>query len=166
MFRAPRRCPTIVGALASVSLALATTGLIAAPADAAAAAVSPKLACSEHTTYFGFIPDHGYKFAPGGFCLSDGTTRLAFQSDGNLVLYKSSTVLWASNTATTAGWIGLQTDGNVVIYNSNSKALWASKTGGHGYDNYAIQLTSGAAKITAYNNTYGSLVIHQLWRVS
>jgi large repetitive protein len=58
------------------------------------------------------------------------STRLVFQTDGNLVIQRVDTgaTLWASGTAGhTSATLALQADGNLVIYNG-STALWASST--------------------------------------
>lgn len=67
---------------------------------------------------------------PGDFVdSSNGTYRLLFQMDGNLVLlHLPSTVLFASDTAGLDGdkaW--MQADGNFVIY-ADDDPLWASNT--------------------------------------
>lgn len=58
-----------------------------------------------------------------------GADRLVNQTDGNIVLYKGNTPVWASNTFTpgTSGQIVLQSDGNLVLY-KNSSAVWASNS--------------------------------------
>src|SRR5262249_37638484 len=64
-----------------------------------------------------------------------GASKLAFQADGNLVLYASrggkDAPIWASNTAgqgvTT---LALQDDCNLVLYDAAGKPHWASGTAG------------------------------------
>jgi hypothetical protein len=59
-----------------------------------------------------------------------GTTRLAMQTDGNLVLYQGSTAL--KNTATTgrgAARVIVQDDGNLVVYSAAGSPLWARSYG-------------------------------------
>ena len=71
---------------------------------------------------------------PGGMLTSsDGRFRLAYQGDGNLVLYKwDGAALWSSKTAgTVAGMAAMQGDGNFVIYSGGGTALWSSKTAGN-----------------------------------
>jgi Protein of unknown function (DUF4241) len=58
---------------------------------------------------------------------------LAYQDDGNLVLYPydEDRAVWASNThGTSVGECVLQQDGNLVIYNREGYAVWASGTNG------------------------------------
>jgi hypothetical protein len=62
---------------------------------------------------------------------------LAYQSDGNLVLYRTSlfgppTPEWASDTAgTSPGLAAMQDDGNFVIYDGSGNAVWSSQTEGN-----------------------------------
>lgn len=60
----------------------------------------------------------------------DGRFRLAMQSDGNLVLYYGTSVLWASMTFGSGHFMSFQADGNLVIYNA-SAAVWSTGTDGH-----------------------------------
>lgn len=62
-----------------------------------------------------------------------GGAWLSYQSDGNLVVYRSDgTPLWASHTAgTSPGSVTMQHDGNLVIYDAGGRPLWASHTSGH-----------------------------------
>jgi RHS repeat-associated protein len=60
----------------------------------------------------------------------DGQFRLIMQTDGNLVIYGPSGVVWASNTSGANCRLVLQGDGNLVIYNGNNVATWASATSG------------------------------------
>lgn len=62
---------------------------------------------------------------------SNGEYVFAYQSDGNLVLYKNQTPIWASNTGgQPAGLAVLQSDGNLVVYGERDRVAWASNTGG------------------------------------
>jgi hypothetical protein len=58
--------------------------------------------------------------------------RLAFQTDGNLVIYNSANrALWATGTDNSgANKFSIQADGNVVLY-KDSTPLWASNTAGN-----------------------------------
>ncbi|MBV9099995.1 MAG: hypothetical protein JO198_02995 [Candidatus Dormibacteraeota bacterium] len=68
---------------------------------------------------------------PGQY-LTSSATKFIMQTDGNLVAYYGSVVLWSSNTGghSVVGVI-LQTDGNLVIYDTSYQAIWSSGTGGH-----------------------------------
>ncbi len=58
-----------------------------------------------------------------------GGTKLAMQTDGNLVLYKNGTPLWNTVTNGNPGArLILQTDGNMVVYGSDDAVLWSSYT--------------------------------------
>jgi hypothetical protein len=57
----------------------------------------------------------------------DGRFVLLLQSDGNLVEYTASGVLWQTNTSGYPGaWLGVQGDGNVVLYTSSNVPLWST----------------------------------------
>lgn len=61
----------------------------------------------------------------------NGTYRLTYQPDGNVVLYKGSAALWASGTnGKSTGVTIMQPDGNLVIYDNAGHAVWASNTWG------------------------------------
>ena len=58
---------------------------------------------------------------------------LAYQSDGNLVLYRSDGFpIWATMTNGTApGYAAMQDDGNFVIYDAGGTPIWHTNTWGH-----------------------------------
>ncbi len=76
-----------------------------------------------------------YNYSPGGWCMTDGTSEVVWQSDGNLVWYDiaDSHVFWKSDTCTSCTWTDLtgsyrlsfQLDGNIVIYTRSGHVLWA-----------------------------------------
>lgn len=71
-----------------------------------------------------------------GWSWQDPTGRytLAFQSDGNLVLYEDEHphALWDSHTwGTDAHWLVMQGDGNLVLYNNSGTARWHTNTWGN-----------------------------------
>ncbi len=71
----------------------------------------------------------------------NGTYRLIYQGDGNLVLYNTATnaAVWFTGTSGTPGQVILQTDGNFVVYNSASAALWYTGTAGNSNASVAVQ---------------------------
>jgi hypothetical protein len=74
---------------------------------------------------------------------TSGTTcgyKFDFQSDGNLVLYKSgqAQALWATGTDRRGEILVMQSDGNLVIY-GGGRALWATNTDGNPGAFLAIQ---------------------------
>lgn len=72
---------------------------------------------------------------------------LAFQRDGNLVLYKSDrTVLWA--TGTRADILAVQDDGNVVLY-EDGRPVWATNTDGNPGSIFAIQADGNVVVYTS-----------------
>ncbi len=77
-------------------------------------------------------------FSPGKFVLNQGDYyvnpngyRVTMQSDGNLVTYNGSTVLYQTGSSASCGANGCkavyQADGNFVIYNG-SQAIWTTST--------------------------------------
>lgn len=77
----------------------------------------------------------GDRLRPGeGITSSDGRFDLVYQGDGNLVLYRQGTALWASGThGRSAGMVVMQHDGNFVMYDANNVPLWSSE-GSWGHD--------------------------------
>jgi hypothetical protein len=71
----------------------------------------------------------------------NGAYSLAYQTDGNLVMYRSDgQAVWESKTTGTApGRLDMQGDGNLVIYDSSDRAIWASNTGGKNGAALAVQ---------------------------
>ena len=63
---------------------------------------------------------------------SNGEFELAYQGDGNLVLYRLSNgeALWATMTFE-PGEVAMQGDGNLVVYNAAGVPLWSSGTAGN-----------------------------------
>ena len=64
----------------------------------------------------------------------DGRFYLAYQADGNLVLYRSDGLpLWHTHTnGTSPGRTVMQLDGNLVVYDGTGTPIWASGTAGFG----------------------------------
>ena len=63
---------------------------------------------------------------------NNGLYNLVLQPDGNFVLYKGATALWASNTrGMPVATAVMQNDGNLVLYDSQQRPLWNSGTEGH-----------------------------------
>jgi hypothetical protein len=108
--------------------------------------------------------------------LANELTKLVFQADGNLVLYRGGgtdwDTLWASGTAGRgATKLAFQTDGNLVIYTSRAgkdAPLWASNTAGRNVSKLALQddlnlvLYDGAGKPRWASNTSGPLAALEL----
>lgn len=79
---------------------------------------------------------------------SNGKYTLVMQSDGNLVIYRQGTAIWASDTYRSgANRAFMQDDGNFVVYEYSSPK-WASQTPG-----------SGGVKLVMQND--GNLVIYK-----
>jgi hypothetical protein len=85
----------------------------------------------------------------------DGSTILAMQGDGNLVLYNASgTPLWASGTAGMgSSHLVMQDDGNLVVYrDSDGGVTWSSMTNGVGPSTLVVQ---NDANVVVYVNASG-----------
>lgn len=116
---------------------------------------------------------------PGEEIVSEsGGVKLAYQGDGNLVLYvRRSGVMptsdpnagwvprWASNTAgQPAGTCVMQGDGNLVVYTPDGRPIWASNTWGHPGAFLAVQddenvvIYDGSGAIWSTNTWIGGLV--------
>ena len=64
----------------------------------------------------------------------NGRFRLAYQGDGNLVLYDEVQrgPVWASNTGSGGGAAHMLPDGNFVLYDGQGTPRWATGTSAHG----------------------------------
>lgn len=69
---------------------------------------------------------------------ADGRFHLWLQGDGNLVLYRGSTVLWA-RTGLKAVRLTNQADGNLALFDGTGKRVWASGTAGKGASRLLLQ---------------------------
>ncbi|GAB2745569.1 CHAP domain-containing protein [Kitasatospora kifunensis] len=77
----------------------------------------------------------------GGTTWTGAKTRLTFQTDGNLVLYRLSdgAAIWASNTVGHPNaTLAAQADGNFVIYDGGTP-IWATMTDNQPGDGLAVQ---------------------------
>jgi hypothetical protein len=91
--------------------------------------------------------DGGQALQPGWqFQSPDRQYRLVMQTDGNLVLYKGGTALWASNTHTANSEVEMQTDGNLVIYAPGHIAVWATGT----FNQYSALLGQNDGNFVVY----------------
>lgn len=140
--RASRRTRLAAGL---VTAALAAPLLLAAPADAAASGLAP-----------GTTLGSGAALAVNGYTLN-------MQSDGNLVEYHGSSVVWDSGTAGQAGnYLAMQTDGNLVVYSAGGAWRWQSTTNGHSGARLQLQ-TDGNVVVYSSGNT---ALWAQTWRQS
>jgi hypothetical protein len=71
----------------------------------------------------------------------DGRYKLQMQSDGNLVIYEGSTIIWTINKSGTNARLEMQGDGNLVVY-ADEGVLWASDSSGVGVGPYELRLQS------------------------
>lgn len=64
---------------------------------------------------------------------------LAFQTDGNLVIYApGGRAIWAS-FATTAARLAMQADGNLVLYDAANRPVWNTRTDGNSRSRMVMQ---------------------------
>lgn len=84
----------------------------------------------------------------------DGRFNLVMQGDGNLVIYRGNSALWASNTVNSDSSTNayFQYDGNFVIYTKKGP-IWASNTAGNYNDALLLQNDSN---LVVYQNGYGT----------
>ncbi len=99
-------------------------------------------------------------FNRGATLLQTDRARLVFQGDGNLVLYRGGSPLWASGKKEGATRVCFQMDGNLVIYNTGT-ALWSTQTNGLGGITLSLQsdcnlVISGDNGVVWQTNTGGS----------
>lgn len=89
----------------------------------------------------------GEELLPGDRVIS-GDYELTYQTDGNLVVYRSldMTAMWSSKTyGTRPGRAVMQGDGNLVVYDANNVAVWHSHT--YGNPGSSLGFSTGAAVV-------------------
>lgn len=104
----------------------------------------------------------GQALYPGESLVPEGPNscncRAVMQYDGNFVVYKGNTALWASHTWNNpnAHFI-FQGDSNLVVYNYGGTAKWNSRT--NGQDGWRLVM-QGDCNLVLYNYNYS----RPLWR--
>ncbi|KQQ00047.1 MULTISPECIES: hypothetical protein [unclassified Rathayibacter] len=94
-------------------------------------------------------------FANGNLCLVNGRYKAVHQSDGNFVVYRSSTATWNSGTSGRgAQKISLQGDSNLVVYGGGG-ALWASNTSAGNRWNSTTLAMQSDGNLVLYGNGDG-----------
>jgi stress response protein SCP2 len=84
----------------------------------------------------GGVPDRltpGSTLEPGAFLLSPNDHfELVMQTDGNLVLYNTSSspkqAVWSSQTSGAGNYLKMQTEGNLVVYSAGDVPQWNTVT--------------------------------------
>jgi len=86
----------------------------------------------------------GQRLGVGEYLVSEGGNNiLTLQEDGNLVLYRSGSAVWSSNTwLNVASYLEMQSDGNLVLYNPYGNAIWNSVTQGNPGSSLKLQQDS------------------------
>ncbi|PPH96905.1 hypothetical protein C5C95_13050 [Rathayibacter sp. AY1B7] len=78
------------------------------------------------------VLDSGRELSPGQqLTASDGRSRAAMQSDGNLVVYVDGSPRWSSVTSGAGNRLAMQTDGNAVVSAPGSGVRWQAGTPGN-----------------------------------
>jgi len=84
---------------------------------------------------------------------ADGLVLLTLQSQGDLVLTRSGSQVWRSNTAANPGArLVMQTDGNLVLRSTSGRALWNSGTPSHPGAGMGL-VTNGSFTVALANAT-------------
>ena len=107
-----------VGAAAGATLLVPSTAQAAGTATTAATAVPAVLKSGQ------YLKPGQYRRSP------NGVYTLIMQTDGNAVLYKGRTALWATMTNRKSSSLIMQRDGNLVVV-SGRTPVWASNTAGN-----------------------------------
>lgn len=108
----------------------------AAPSSTPPPAGSPAAA----ETYYDALVAGEHLVAGEEITSENSTFRFVLQSDGNAVVYDSSSrARWNSGTRGSGNHLEMQSDGNVVIYSSGGRALWTSGTAGNPDSDLVIQ---------------------------
>lgn len=100
--------------------------------------------------------------------IMNGEYSLAWQADGNLVLYRNGQAQWATHTESSGDKLCWQGDGNLVIYSSGA-AVWASITAdaGHGgnggrlltlWSNGLLEITDPSGESIWHQGPFGSSI--------
>jgi hypothetical protein len=117
-------------------------------ADGSTLVVQKEFSNADSNCTWGVVDEH--RLPMDGTCHSPGTVlaqhsleTLVFQTDGNLVLYKTTSgtpkSVWATGTnGKGATSVCLQADGNLVV-KGGGRALWTSNTGGSGSTTLGLQ---------------------------
>merc|ERR1712228_720513 len=86
---------------------------------------------------------NAYLYATDRIWSVDGTTRLSFQTDGNLVLRFADEAIWSSGTddiASGGRFILQSSDGNLVVRDESDNSQWSSGTGDGNRENNGYHL--------------------------
>ncbi|GHB78409.1 hypothetical protein GCM10010377_80710 [Streptomyces viridiviolaceus] len=102
------------------------------PLETSRAAETPRASPSPQEEEWTSTVVHGTSVLEPGQSWVTNRITLAFQGDGNLVLYdRQGTPLWWSGTVGQGVKTVFQADGNLVVYTQDGQTAWASRTMGH-----------------------------------
>jgi hypothetical protein len=124
--------------LATLAVGAAAGATLLVPSAAQASGTSTTAATAQ-TAAVSDLLRPGQYLKPGQYRRSkNGIYTLLMQTDGNAVLYKGRTALWASMTNRKASTLIMQRDGNLVVI-SGRTPVWASGTNGSTNATLAVQ---------------------------
>jgi hypothetical protein len=105
-------------------------------------------------TYFGAYLYDGKTLNNGDYLLATNNAyELVMQGDGNLVLYSTTSAIWATGTQNHPNaYAAMQGDGNFCVYSSSNVALWCSGTQNHPNDWMVVQGSDGNLCIYSSSN--------------
>jgi hypothetical protein len=72
---------------------------------------------------------------------ADTQYRLVWQADGNLVVYRGGTAVWATSTENRGQSLNFQEDGNLVIRNSSGAPIWDARASSRQHSDSSYSLT-------------------------
>jgi len=80
---------------------------------------------------------------------ANGQYTAIMQTDGNFVVYRGSSALFATMTQGSNYYFAFQTDGNLVVYNQSSKVVWSPNVHGKGATKLVLQNDGNLVAYTA-----------------
>jgi hypothetical protein len=108
-----------------------------------------------------------YIFKGGTEILYAFGCNLNMQNDGNLVDYCDGKSVWSSNTYGNPGaYLAFQVDGNVVIYSSNNTVLWDTSTQNYHGDKMQLNPQTGLFQVGILNQTNFNLLYPKIYQPS
>jgi hypothetical protein len=116
---------------------------------------STSISTSEYASAGLSTPRPGYSLKPGEK-LVNGSHRLVYQPDGNLVLYRDSKALWATGTpGKPAGEAVMQTDGYLCLYSPDRTLYWRTPSALH-RDSDLVLMSDGDLFVTGEGHEFNA----------
>ena len=133
---------TLIRDVTSAALADAMPSGLLRTGDALRCEVTPIDEALAGTTVAVASGSRGQQIAAGESLQSEnGEYQIAYQANGNLVLFDTRTRIaaWSTNTSGTPGRLLMQDDGNLVLYDGGNRAVWVSNTAGSPGAHFALE---------------------------